>query len=359
MLNSHFEVRKDDLTQTRIVTAEIPALQDGEILTKIDRFALTANNISYAVVGEKLRYWTFFPTEEGWGIIPVWGFAEVVESKNPEVQVGERLYGYWPMGTHLIMRPGKLRGDQLRDISAHRAELSPVYNTYVRTQGEESYDSSTDDERMLLMPLYATSFCLYDFLIANNNFGATQIIIPSASSKTAIGLAYALKDDPDSLTAIGITSAGNKEQVLALGLYDEVVTYGEMEAIDNTKPSVIVDMSGNGEILSQLHKMLGDNMKFTSNVGLTHYESNKMGPHFIRERSAMFFAPGHIQKRAGEWGPGEFQKKAFQFWSKAAVKSREWLTIEHRHGMDAVGKAFAEVRDSKITPDTGIIVSPS
>lgn len=359
MLNSHFEVRKDDLTRTRIVTAEIPELQDGEILTKIDRFALTANNISYAVVGEKLRYWTFFPTEEGWGIIPVWGFADVVESKNPEVQVGERLYGYWPMGTHLIMRPGKLRSDQLRDISAHRAELSPVYNTYVRTQGEESYDSSTDDERMLLMPLYATSFCLYDFLIANNNFGATQIIIPSASSKTAIGLAYALKDDPDSLAAIGITSAGNKEQVLALGLYDEVVTYGEMEAIDNTEPTVIVDMSGNGEVLSQLHKMLGDNMKFTSNVGLTHYESNKMGPDFIRERSAMFFAPGHIEKRSQEWGPGEFQKKAFQFWSKAAVKSREWLTIEHRHGMDAVGQAFVEVRDSKIAPDTGIIVSPS
>lgn len=359
MLNSHFEVRKDDLTRTRIVTAEIPELQDGEILTKIDRFALTANNISYAVVGEKLRYWTFFPTEDGWGIIPVWGFADVVESKNPEVQVGERLYGYWPMGTHLIMRPGKLRSDQLRDISAHRAELSPVYNTYVRTQGEESYDSSTDDERMLLMPLYATSFCLYDFLIANNNFGATQIIIPSASSKTAIGLAYALKDDPDSLAAIGITSAGNKEQVLALGLYDEVVTYGEMEAIDNTEPTVIVDMSGNGEVLSQLHKMLGDNMKFTSNVGLTHYESNKMGPDFIRERSAMFFAPGHIEKRSQEWGPGEFQKKAFQFWSKAAVKSREWLTIEHRHGMDAVGQAFVEVRDSKIAPDTGIIVSPS
>ena len=355
----YFEVRKNDLFQTRIVTKDIPALMEGEILTQIDRFAFTANNISYAIVGEKLGYWQFFYAEEGWGIIPVWGFAKVVESKNSEIKCGERLYGYWPMGTHLVMTPGKLRDDRLRDISAHRADLAPVYNSYIRTQGEAAYDSSMDDERMLLMPLYATSYCVYDFLQDNNNFDATQIVIPSASSKTAIGLAYALKDDGKSPSTVGITSAANIEYVQALELYDEVITYDDLGCIDCGKATVIVDMSGNGEVLSELHRLLGDNMKFTSNVGLTHYNANKMGSHFIRERSAMFWAPGHIQKRAKEWGAGEFEKKAFQFWYSATVKSRQWLRIEHQQGMNALQQVFEKVRDSKAKPDRGIIVSPT
>ena len=355
----HFEVNKSDISNTRVVTSAIPSLLEGEILTQTDRFALTANNISYAIVGEKLGYWNFFPTEEGWGIIPVWGFAEVVESKHPDVKKGERLYGYWPMGTHLVIRPGKLRDDRLSDISEHRAALSPVYNAYIRTQGETLYEPAMDDDRMLLMPLYATSFCLYDFLQDNEKFGASQIVIPSASSKTAIGLAYALKDDPEALHCVGITSTGNKAKVKALGLYDDVITYDNLDALDSSKATVIVDMSGNGDVLSDLHALLGDNMKFTSNVGLTHYDSNKMGPHFIRERSAMFFAPGHIQKRAKEWGPGEFDKKAIQFWHAAALKSRAWLNIENHQGMEALAKVFADVRDSKVKPDTGIIVTPS
>ena len=146
-----FEVRKDDLSTFRISEQPTPGLSDGEILCEVERFAFTANNISYAVVGEKLGYWNFFPVEEGWGIIPVWGFARVVESKHPEVKVGERLYGYWPMGTHLVMQPGKLRNDQLRDMSAHRAHLAAVYNSYARVDGEPQYDASMDDERPPVM----------------------------------------------------------------------------------------------------------------------------------------------------------------------------------------------------------------
>ena len=355
----NFEVRKDDLSTFRMSEQQAPGPDDGEILCEVERFAFTANNISYAVVGEKLGYWNFFPAEEGWGIIPVWGFAKVAESKHPEVKVGERLYGYWPMGTHLVMQPGKLRADQLRDMSAHRAQLAAVYNSYARVGGEPHYDPSMDDERMLLMPLYATSYCLYDFLVANDYFGARQVVIPSASSKTAIGLAYALQDDPATPVSVGITSSGNKAHVEALSLYDSVIAYEELGTLDASLPTVIVDMSGNGKVLSELHRILGENMKFTSNVGLTHYDANKMGPDFIRERSAMFFAPGHIQKRADEWGRGEFQKKAYAFWHAAARRSRDWLKIEEFEGIDSVPGVFERVRDARVSPDTGLIVSLS
>lgn len=357
MAFEQFEVRRNSLTETRVVSGELPTLADGEILTKVDRFALTANNITYGIVGERLGYWKFFPVENGWGIIPVWGFADVVESRHPEVQKGERLYGYFPMGTHLVMRPGNLKGSRLIDTAEHRAELPLVYNAYVRASKETTFDASMEDERMLLMPLYATSFCLYDFLQDNDYFHASQIIIPSASSKTAIGLAYALKADAKLRVCVGLTSTGNRSRVEALGLYDEVVTYDDLTAIDATQATVIVDMSGNGTVLSDLHALLGDNMKYTSNVGVTHYNENEMGPHFIRERSAMFFAPAHIQKRTHEWGPGEFEKKAYQFWHEASIKSREWLNMERHDGMDALAGVFSLLLVGKVAPDKGIIVS--
>lgn len=351
------QVRRDDISKTRLAERTAPAIGEGEVLAKVDRFALTANNITYGVVGERIGYWKFFPAPEGWGIIPVWGFADVSQSNHPEIAAGERLYGYFPMGDHVVMRPAKVAAERLIDGAAHRSGLPPVYNSYARTGAEQHFEASMEDERMLLFPLYATSYCLYDFLKDNENFGAAQIVIPSASSKTAIGLAYALKDDPASPGIVGVTSRMNEAKVNALGLYDEVLTYDGLDALDAARPSVIVDMSGNGKVLSELHRRLGDNMKYTANVGVTHYDSNVMGPDFIAERSAMFFAPGHIQKRAADWGPGEFEKRAFGFWKGAALKSRDWLQMDHVEGMGALEAAYHEVLNGAASPDRGIIVS--
>ncbi|CAK9039467.1 DUF2855 domain-containing protein [Durusdinium trenchii] len=353
---SEFQVKKDDLNQVRLTTRETDAIGEGEILVKVDRFAFTANNVTYGVVGERIGYWKFFPVaENGWGIIPVWGFADVIESNCAEIPVGERLYGYWPMASHLVMRPAKVSDARLFDGADHRAELPPVYNSYARVNAEPAYDAAMDDERMALFPLYATSFCLYDFLKDNDWFSAEQVIIPSASSKTAIGTAYAIKSDDAPPRLVGFTSPRNKAAVEALGLYDTVLTYDD-DAVDTATPAVIVDMSGNGEVLGRLHKALGDNMKYTSNVGVTHYDANSMGPDFIRERSAMFFAPGHIQKRTKEWGPGEFEKRAFAFWHEAAIKSRSWLAIQKELGADAVERAYRDVLDGKAPADMAWVV---
>ena len=353
-----FEVDKKKLTTFNVNTVDAAAIADGEIRVAIDCFALTANNITYGVVGERIGYWQFFPRPEPWGIIPVWGFADVIESRHTDIAVGERLYGYWPMGTHLTMKPGKVAPERLTDAAEHRAELPPVYNSYARCSHEPHYEPAMDNARMLLFPLYATSYCLYDYLLDNAYFGAEQVIIPSASSKTAIGLAYALADDGDAKPSIGITSTGNFEKTVALGLYDQVLTYEQIADVDN-RPSVIVDMSGNGSVLASLHQHLADNMRFTSNVGLTHYDDNKMTEGFIKERSQMFFAPGHIQKRAKDWGPGVFDKKSFAFWHSAAKRSSDWLGYEHINGIAAFGDAYKDMLAGNIRPEVGLILSPN
>lgn len=354
-----FEVRHDDLSQSRITTRDV-ALSPGQVLTKIERFALTANNVTYGVVGHRIGYWKFFPTaDEGWGVIPVWGVATVIESQSDDLPVGERLYGYWPMADHLVIEPARVSEIALFDGAAHRAELPPVYNRYSRLAADPAYEAKMDNARMVLWPLYATSYCLYDFLLDNDWYGAEQVIIPSASSKTAIGLAYALAADDNAPSAVGVTSSKNKAMVEALGLYETVVVYDDIETGVADKPAVIVDMSGHGEVLGRLHKHLGDNMKFTSNVGLTHYDDMGPGPDFIKERSAMFFAPGHIQKRGKDWGKGEFDRRAAAFWAEAAVKSADWLTIQQGDGADAVAAAWAEVLAGKTDADKSWAVTMS
>jgi len=355
-----FQVRKTDLSKHRLVEHPTPTPGDGEALVEIDRFALTANNITYGVVGEKIGYWKFFPAiendDEDWGIIPVWGFADVVSSHAAGLDEGERLYGYFPMASHLIMRPAKIAEDRLTDAAAHRESLPPVYNSYRRVLNEPGYDPDRENDRMLLHPLYATAFCLHDFFSDNGWFGADRVIVVSASSKTAIGVAYAFSGDPGAPATIGMTSPGNLERVKALGLYDTVLAYDDLTAVDADRPTAIIDMSGSGDVLSGLHTHLGDNMRYCSNVGLTHWSDNTMGPGFIRARSAMFFAPGHIQKRATDWGPGVFEKKAFEFWLSASEKSRSWLTIKTVAGLADAQRTFDDLRDGKVAPDTGLVV---
>jgi hypothetical protein len=355
--NLGLEVRKDDLSKTRIVRRDAPSLQDGDVSIAIERFGLTANNITYGVVGEAIGYWKFFPAEEGWGNIPVWGLGEVAASEHPEVKKGERLYGYFPMASQLVVRPGRLNAARLVDGSAHRASLPPVYNSYVRLAGEPGYDRSLDDERVVLFPLYATSYCLYDFLLDNDWFGASQVIVVSASSKTAIGLAYALHDDVKAPASVGLTSPANAASVKKLGLYDSVATYDGVAGLDASQPSVIVDMSGSGAVLSALAAHLGENMRFCSNVGVTHHDATRVRPDTMGGRSAFFFAPSHIKKRSDEWGPGEFEKRSLAFFRDAAMRSRDWIRIERIEGAEALERTFHALRLGKVAPDRGLVAS--
>ncbi len=366
---TELQIRKDRFSTTRIVETSIAGgdLAEGEVLAKVDHFAVTANNITYAATGDRIGYWQFFPpassvASEGdgdtaeWGLMPVWGFAEVIASKAEDVPVGERLFGYWPPATHLKIKPVHVSAGQFFDGATHRSHLPAGYNIYRRVNAEPGYDQANDALRMLLWPLHVTSFCLWDVLQDNDWYNAKQVIIVSASSKTSIGLAYALDGDNTSPPVVGITSPRNRELVESLGLYDTSVTYDDLERIDNHVPSVIVDMSGNGEVLGRLHAHLGDHMIKTINVGLTHWDQAGPTPQIIAERSEFFFAPSHIQQRMKDWGPQGFADKSSTFLSETASKSGDWLKLKKLDGLQGLDAIFDDVCTGRIPPDQGLIV---
>ena len=128
--NSIFLVNKYDLFETTFSEEKIPISKENEVILEIERYAFTSNNITYGVIGDTLGYWNFFPAEEPYGIIPVWGFANVTSSNNEYILEGDRFYGYFPMSRYLKVIPKKVNDFGFIDDSNHRRKLPPVYNHY-------------------------------------------------------------------------------------------------------------------------------------------------------------------------------------------------------------------------------------
>jgi hypothetical protein len=293
MKSTDFIVARDDLQQCKLVETHLPdaaALPDEALLVKVDRFAFTANNITYAVLGDQLKYWQLFPAPDNFGNIPVWGFGDVIASRHPGITVGERLFGYFPMATHLVIEAADVSKRGLRDAAAHRQNVAPVYNAYARVSGDPAFAGRQGDYQALLRPLFMLSFLVDDYLNEHEFYGARSVMLSSASSKTAFGLAHLLHLRKN-LRVIGLTSAGNTKFVQSLGCYDEVVTYDRVTSLPSDSPVAFVDMAGNSDLRARLHRHFGDQMKYSGRIGLTHRSSSPNEPELPGAKPGLVLRP--------------------------------------------------------------------
>jgi len=359
MKSTDFVVARNDLQQCKSIATELPdaaAVPSDALLIRIDRFAFTANNITYAVLGDELKYWQLFPAPQGFGNIPVWGFGEVIASKHPNVTEGERLFGYFPMATHLVIEASEVTKRALRDAAAHRQAVAPVYNAYARITGDPAFAGRRGDHQALLRPLFMLSFLVDDYLAENEFYGARSVMLSSASSKTAFGLAHLLQARAD-LKVIGLTSAANVGYVSSLGCYDEVVTYDRVTTLPASSPVAFVDMAGDSGLRERLHRHFGDHMKYSGRIGLTHRSSSPDEPELPGAKPGWFFAPDQIRKRAKEWGPGGVDKRFGVAWSGFAPTLDRRLKVIEGRGLAAVKQIYLDTLNGRIPPEQGHMLS--
>ncbi len=362
MTEWHFLVDRADYRNTRVIEAPPADVQDGQIRVRVDAFGFTANNVTYAAAGDMIGYWKFFPapdTDDGvdWGRVPVWGFGDVVESHSDLVLGGDRLFGYFPMSTELVITPAHVTDSSLSDGAEHRAELPPVYNRYTRTGGDPSYRPELEAEQMLYFPLFFTSFLIDDFLDDNDCFGASTIVLGSASSKTAFGTAHLLSQR-EGITVVGLTSPSNVRFVEGLGCYDHVLAYDDMASLPDG-PAAFVDMSGSAAVVRSVHERYGDDLKHSMIVGMTHWEERGGSTEALPgPPQTMFFAPSQIEQRHQDWGPGVTEEKLAAAWGPFIERVSGWVTIEHGEGPDAVADVYAETLEGNTSPDVAKILHP-
>jgi hypothetical protein len=287
----------------------------------------------------------------------VWGFAEVVESRCEGVAEGERLFGYLPMSTELVIVPTNVSASSLTDGAAHRSALPVVYNNYERCSGAASYRAGLEAEQMVYRPLFFTSFMIDDFLVDNDFFGATTVVLASASSKTAFGTAYLLQRH-DGVTVVGLTSPSNVEFVEGLGCYDQVVTYDDIASLPAGR-AAFVDMSGNATVVRSVHEHYGDELTHSAIVGMTHWDGARgSGGRLPGPAQTMFFAPSQIVKRRADWGPGVTETKLQEVWEPFTAWVNERVDIRHGSGVDAVRDVYAELLENRTLPDTAHVLHP-
>ena len=353
-----FLVKRDDLHRCRISDGAPGDPEPGQALLEVDAFALTANNVTYAVFGDAMSYWQFFPAEDGWGRIPVWGFAEVRASAHEDVPEGTRVFGYLPPSTHLMIAPDRVDDRGFRDGSAHRAGLPGIYNLYQRTDSDPAYAREREDQQMLFRPLFATSFLIDDLLAESDFFGARSVIISSASSKTASAVAFLLARR-DGIEVIGLTSPGNADFVEGLGVYGTVATYDEVSSLPRAA-AVYVDVAGNTAAREAVHRHYGDDLAHSAMVGAAHWDEMRApagelpGPDPV-----FFFAPERGAKRAADWGQAGFEARLAEAWGPYVDWTDGWLEVIRDGGPEAIERVYLEVLEGRSAPSAGHIVSPA
>lgn len=354
-----FQVRKEDFADTRIVETTAPPLADRAARLRLDLFAMTSNNITYAAMGKgELGYWDFFPAQEGWGRPPCWGFATAAASNSEHVAIGARVYGYFPIGTHLDVTPSRVTVNGFFDGAEHRKPKSPVYNQYLLATVDPAYDSGREAEQSLFRPLYATGWWAADFICRGPPVPGT-VILTSASAKTALATAHQLKSIGGA-KMIGLTSARNLDYVRGTGLYDQSATYENAADIVLEGTVVYVDFLGREEVTAELHRALGSALRRSVLIGATDWAAKSGGILVPKAKldgpqPEFFFVPGYAAQRIKE--DGALRGRLLTDMRTFYATSNRFVKPTQLSGPQAVEASWHRLLNGQVPPREGLVLS--
>jgi hypothetical protein len=219
------------------------------------------------------------------------------------------------------------------------------------------YRPEKENHQAVFVPLFFTSFFIDDYLADREDFGADVLILSSASSKTAAGVALCTsRREGPRPTIIGLTSAGNAEFVGRLGFYDEVCTYDEVDSLDSARHAVFVDVAGDAEVVAAVHGHFDDRLAASLRVGFTHWEAGGDDLALPGPEREMFFAPTQISKRVEEWGRKGYQDRVGAAWAGLLEVADEWVHFTEVRGLDGLRDAFLEVLGGDLDPSEALMI---
>ena len=356
---------RDDIAQAMIADLPDRAPSSGEVEFAVDLVALTANNITYAALGQKTPllgpdagYWDFFSERDEPGHLPVWGFATVTRSAADGIAEGERFYGYWPLASHAMLVASHIRDSGFTEASARRAALPAPYNQYTRLTRLPDHRDADHDWWPIYRPLFLTGWLIADQFEDESDFGAETVIVSGASSKTALGFAQAMKARGDGPRLVALASPRSAAFTAGTGLYDEVVDYGAIDTIDAAGVIAMIDFAGNPAATRAVHERFGDDLAVDMIVGITHWDAERGGAQLPGPRPIGFFAPGRMQKRAADWGAPGLRERSEAAWLGFMPTAKRLTTIDRRSGPEAALAAYRDAVAGNVDPRAGTLIEP-
>lgn len=353
--------RKADLGDT--LKERIPPhgdLAEGEVLLALDRFSLTTNNITYAAYGDAIGYWKVFPTgRDDYGLMPVWGFADVAASRAEGVEVGARVFGYFPMADTLLVQAEKITRGGFADASPWRKAVPDIYNRYVLCAADRHYDPALENSEAIFRPLFVTSYTAVDFLRDAGFFGAKRIIVSSASSKTAYGAAWCLEQDD--VEVIALTGDRNRAFVEGLGCYDAVHGYDAVEALPADVPTLYLDLAGDAALRRRVHARFGERLTYDCLVGSTQSDGfTTHDPELTGPKPVFFFAATCLDQHRERGTLHAFYERFLTdqktFFQRVVDPASPWIRIVEHPGLDAAPDVVRALADGASDPAEGAMV---
>jgi len=348
-------VRRDNFAASEIRIPVLGELQPGEVRLVAEKFGLTANNVSYARFGDGgVPFWNAFPAPPEFGRVPLWSFVRVAESRNADIPVGGRYFGFVPMASHHTVQ-AEVTPRGFVETSPQRAFLPPWYLTFQRV-GEPD---DLDDVRALMRPVFPASFNLADLVERQAALGAKTLIVTSASSKTAIGMVDELLARRVGIPTVGVTSAGNQEFVESLGIYDEVVTYDAIESAGVTSPAVLVDFTGSAKWLGVVYQHFAPSLSHGVLVGFTHPNPDDKAPPGLPDpQPEFFFTPAIEDQAIADKGADAYFSRYHEAESRFLRRLASWIAIRGGQGPADLTDAFRCLLAGDQAPDVGRVLLP-
>lgn len=345
-------VKRDDLEVVEVRKAAAAELDADEVEFVVERLAMTMNNVTYARWGDPpLNFWNTFPTTDtAWGRVPVWGFVRVARSRCPGFSAGDRFFGLVPSSSHHVVRPGPASTGFV-DTTPGRHFPVPWYRTF-RPAGDIDH---RDDRRTLLRPIYPASFHAADFVAGRAGGSGLTVLLTSASSKVAIGVAHRLRGNANVRT-VGFTSEHHREFVVGLGLYDTVTGYRDLATVGVDGPAVCVDVAGDNDVLTAIHGAFRDRLTHIALLGWTH--TAQPPPDLADPAPEVFFAPGAEGMAIDAEGEEAFFTRYRAAEDEFVDATRSWLTVAKDSGPDAMAAVFRSLANGTHPADSGTVLFP-
>jgi hypothetical protein len=217
----------------------------------------------------------------------------------------------------------------------------------------------------VLKPLFTTAFLIDDFLAGQGFCGATQLLLSSASSKTAYATAFCLSSRRERPRIVGLTSPSNLAFARSLGCYDTVLTYDEVPGLDGSVRSVYIDFAGSATVRRAVHERFADQLAYSCAVGGTHWTALGGGGRLPGPKPELFFAPAQIRKRRSPppegWGADGLNLRLGEAWQRFIDRvdgaSPPWVSIRSERGAAAVEAAYRRMLHGKADAREGLMLA--
>ncbi|MEL6917565.1 MAG: DUF2855 family protein, partial [Bacteroidota bacterium] len=143
--------------------------------------------------------------------------------------------------------------------------------------------------------------------------------------------------------------------VESTGFYDQVIPYGDVSDKLTDRSTMVIDLSGNTELLQNLTYQLKEQLKFVSLIGLADWTS--AGPTKQIPKARFFFAPEYAQKLFADLGPEKANKMINEVQEKFTKHVSGWMELEFVDFEKGVKKLYIDMLNGKVHPSKGYIVT--